>query len=67
MEISFWAILIRKFLFGLAVGVGFYAVMLYGKAMLERAILNRKIEDNAYFWGGVIISIFLAILAMIFI
>lgn len=67
MEINIWAILIRKVLFGLAVGVGFFAVVLYGKAMLEKILLKRKIEENVYYWGEMIIAVFLGILAMIII
>lgn len=67
MEINIWAILIRKVLFGLAVGVGFFTVALYGKAMLEKAILNRKIEDNLYYWGEIGVAVFLGLLAMLII
>ena len=67
MQIGAYAILIRKILFGLAIGVGFFAIVLYSKPMLERTLLKVKFDDNMYYWGEIIVAIFLALLAMLII
>jgi hypothetical protein len=65
MQVAVLLILIKKVLFGLSVGAGFFAVVLFSKPMLERTILKTKFNDDTYYWGEIIIAMILAVLAMI--
>ncbi|MFA5086934.1 MAG: hypothetical protein WC470_01375 [Candidatus Paceibacterota bacterium] len=65
MQTAIILTIIRKLLFGLSVGLGFFAIILFSKPLLERAILKTKFDDDAYYWGEIIIAVILAILAMI--
>lgn len=62
---NIFIILIRKILFGILVGSGFFGIVLFGKTIVERSILMKSFNVDTYYWTSVIISIFLGILAMI--
>lgn len=62
---NIFIILIRKILFGILVGSGFFGIVLFGKAMVERSILMKFFNVDTYYWTSVAISIFLGVLAMI--
>jgi hypothetical protein len=65
MPIDILLILLKKVLFGLTVGAGFFTIALFSKPMLERSILNHKFNDDAYYWGEIALAIFLALIAMV--
>jgi hypothetical protein len=62
---NIFIILIRKILFGILVGSGFFGIVLFGKAIVERSILMKFFNIDTYYWTSVAISIFLGVLAMI--
>ncbi len=62
---NIFIILIRKILFGILVGSGFFGIVLFGKTIVERSILMKFFNIDTYYWTSVAISIFLGVLAMI--
>ncbi|MFA5009560.1 MAG: hypothetical protein WC534_03245 [Candidatus Paceibacterota bacterium] len=66
-KIGIILILIRKLLFGLTVGLGFFVVVLFSKPLLEKVFLKKTINDDFYYWTEIAIAIVLGILAMIII
>lgn len=60
-------ILVRKLLFGLTVGLGFFMVVLFSKPLIEKVFLKKAINDDFYYWTEIAIAIILGILAMIII
>lgn len=60
-------ILVRKLLFGLTVGLGFFMVVLFSKPLIEKVFLKKTINDDFYYWTEIAIAIILGILAMIII
>jgi hypothetical protein len=65
MQTAILLILVKKLFFGLTVGAGFFTIALFSKPMLERSVLNRKFNDDTYYWGEIVIAILLALIAMI--
>jgi|LAHU01.1.fsa_nt_gb hypothetical protein len=65
MQTEILFILVKKLFFGLTVGGGFFTVALFSKPMLERSVLNQKFNDDAYYWGEIVIAIILALIAMV--
>jgi len=66
-KIGIILILIRKLLFGLTVGLGFFVVVLFSKPLLEKVFLKKTINDDFYYWTEIAIAIVLGILAIIII
>ncbi len=58
--------LIRKLLFGFALGFSVYFVLLFTKPIIEGS-LKKKYNDDAYFWTVIFLGIVVGVVSMFFI